>query len=75
MLGYIFSDRQATERINKANRELAEQQQKYEVVIATTTERLRDITTKLSGAVADNEQATTELSGIIEQIRKQKLTL
>lgn len=73
--GYILSDRQATKRIEQTNNELAEQQRKYDELIKSTDERIRDIREQLSTKVSDNGKATKELSGIIEQIRKQKLDI
>lgn len=80
--GYLLSDRNATKRINEANNELAEQQQRYDIAIREAEERIKladeriqNIRNELSGKVQDNGQAITELSGIIEQIRKQKLNI
>lgn len=80
--GYLLSNSRATERIDNANRELAEQQQRYDDLIRETEERIkladeriRNIRTELSGKILDNGEAAKELSGIIEQIRKQKLDI
>lgn len=80
--GYLLSNSRATKRINEANQQLAEQQRKYDTLIAETEERIRladeriqDIREQLSGKVQDNGQAITELSGIIEQIKRQRIDL
>lgn len=80
--GYILSDRRAVERIDNANREFAEQQQKYDNLIRKSEERIReaeqrvsDIREQLSAKVFDNGKAAEELSKLVEQIRKQKLDL
>ena len=80
--GYLLSNSRATERIEQANKQLAEQQQKYDDLIRETEERIReteqrvsDIREQLSAKVFDNGKATEELSKLIEQIRKQKLNI
>lgn len=73
--GYILSNRRATKRINDTNTELAEQQRKYDELIKSTDERIRNIRAELSQQISNNGKATEELSGIIEQIRKQKLNI
>ena len=73
--GYLFCNRQATKRIDNANRELAEQQRKYENLIRESEQRISDIREQLYGTISNNEQATEELSGLVEQIRKQKLNI
>ena len=73
--GYLLSDRIATKRINEANRELAEQQQRYETLIKESEQRISDIREQLSGKISDNGEAAKELSRIVEQIRKQKLNI
>ena len=80
--GYILSNSRAVEHINNANREIAEQQQRYDDLIAETEERIRvaeqtvsDIREQLLGKVSDNGKASEELSKLIGQIRKQKLSL
>ena len=73
--GYLLSNSRAIKRINEANNELAELQQKYDTVIRETEERIRDIRNELLEQVSNNGKATEELSGIIEQIRKQKLNI
>lgn len=80
--GYLLSNSRATKRINDTNLELAEQQRKYDELIRDTENRIReteqrvsDIREQLSAKVSDNGKATEELSGIIEQIRKQKLNI
>ena len=80
--GYLLSNSRATERIEQANQQLAEEQQRYDNLIAETEERIRvadetirNIREELSGKVADNGQTITELSGIIEQIKRQRIDL
>ena len=73
--GYLLCNRQAIKRINESNQQLEEQQRKYENLIRESEQRISDIRKQLYGTISNNEQATEELSGIIEQIRKQKLNL
>lgn len=73
--GYLLSNSRAIKRINDTNTELAEQQRKYDELIKSTDERIRNIRTELSQQISNNGKATKELSGIIEQIRKQKLNI
>ena len=73
--GYLLCNRNTAKRIEQSNRELTEQQQRYEELIRLADERLRNITEKLYGKISDNGQTITELSGIIEVIRKQKLDI
>lgn len=80
--GYLLSNKRAVERINETNRELAEQQQRYDDLIRETEERIRvaeqrvsDIRNELSGKVSDNGQTITELSNLIEQIKRQRIDL
>lgn len=73
--GYLLSDRIATKRINEANQQLTEQQQKYDKLIGESEQRISDIREQLLGKISDNGKAATELSRIIEQIRKQKLDI
>ena len=80
--GYLLSNQRATEQLNKANRQLAEQQQRYDNLIAETEERIRladerirNIREELSGKVVDNGQTITELSNIIEQIKRQRINI
>ena len=73
--GYLLSNSRATERINRANQQLAEQQQRYEVLIRESEERISNIRKELFGTISNNEKATTELKGIIEQIRKQRINI
>ena len=73
--GYLLSNSRAIKRINDTNTELAEQQRKYDELIKSTDERIRNIRTELSKQISNNGKATEELSGIIEQIRKQKLNI
>lgn len=87
--GYFFCDRQATRKLEQANNELREQQLKYDELIRTSETRIReseervreankrvsDIREQLFGKVSDNGTAITELSTIIEQIKKQRISL
>lgn len=73
--GYLLSNSRATERINRANQQLAKQQQRYETLIRESEQRISDIRKKLYGTISNNEKATTELKGIIEQIRKQRINI
>ena len=80
--GYLLSNSRATKRINDTNLELAEQQQRYDTLIAETeerirlaNERIRNIREELSGKVQDNGQTITELSNLIEQIKRQRIDL
>lgn len=87
--GYIFCDRNAAKRIEDANNQLTEQQRKYDELIRETEERIKqsedrvreankrisDIRAELLGKVSDNGETTKELSRIIEQIEKQRITI
>ena len=73
--GYLLSNSRAIKRINDTNTELAEQQRKYDELIKSTEERIRNIRAELSQQISNNGKTTEELSGIIEQIRKQKLNI
>ena len=80
--GYLLSNSRATEQLNNANRQLEEQQQKYDNLIRETEERIREteqrissIREELSGKVADNGQTITELSNLIEQIKRQRIDI
>lgn len=80
--GYLLSNRKAIEQLDKANQQLAEEQQRYDNLIKQSEERIReteqrisDIRTELLGKISDNGEAAKELTGIIEQIRKQKLDI
>lgn len=80
--GYLFCNRQAIKRINESNNQLAEQQRQFDIAIREAEERiriaderLRNIGAELYQQVSNNGATTEELSGIIEQIRKQKLNL
>ena len=74
-LGYILCDRQATKRINEINQQLTEQQQRYEELIRTSDQRIRNIKEELRAKIQDNGTAVNELSKLVEQIRKQKLAI
>lgn len=87
--GYFFCDRQATRKLEQANNELREQQLKYDELIRTTETRIREsedriraanqrvseIREQLFGKISDNGSAITELSAIVEQIKKQRISL
>lgn len=73
--GYLLSNRRATEQLNQANRELREQQQRYELIISSTTEQLANIRKQLQEKVNDNGATTKELRSIIEQIKRQRIDL
>ena len=73
--GYILSDTRATERINRTNQQLAEQQQRYEELIRLADERLQRVKEDLYGKISDNGQTIAELSGLIEQIKGQRIDL
>lgn len=73
--GYLLSNSRAIKRINDTNTELAEQQRKYDELIKSTDERIRNIRAELSQQISNNGKTTEELSGIVEQIRKQKLNI
>lgn len=87
--GYLFCDRQATKRIEQANQQLAEQQHKYDELIKESetriresenrvreaNERISEIREQLFGKISDNGSAITELTTIVEQIKKQRITL
>ena len=73
--GYLLSDRRSVERIKQTNIELAEQQQKYDDLIRKSEERISNIREQLLREVSDNGKTATELSKLVEQIRKQKLDI
>ena len=73
--GYLLSNQRATEQLNKANRQLAEQQQKYDTLIRETEERIANIREELRAKLSNNDKATTELRAIIEQIKRQRIDL
>ena len=80
--GYLLSNRKAIEQLDKANQQLAEEQQRYDNLIRESKERIReaeqrisDIRTELLGKVSDNGETTKELSAIIEEIRKQRIDI
>lgn len=74
-LGYLLCDSNATKRINDINQQLTEQQQRYEELIRTSDQRIRNIKEELRAKVQDNGTTVNELSKLVEQIRKQKLTI
>lgn len=87
--GYFFCDRQATRKLEQANNELRKQQLKYDELIRTTETRIREsedriraanqrvseIREQLFGQISDNGSTITELSAIVEQIKKQRISL
>ena len=87
--GYLFCDKRATKQLEQANNELREQQLKYDELIRTSETRIResedriratnqqlsDIREQLFGKVSDNGSTITELSTIVEQIKKQRISL
>lgn len=73
--GYIFCDTRATERTNRANQQLAEQQQRYEELIRLADERLQRVKEDLYGKISDNGQTIAELSGLVEQIKRQRIDI
>ena len=73
--GYLLCNRTATKQLERANNELAEQQRKYDELIKSTDERIREFTENLRGKISDNGQTITELSELIEQIGKQRIDL
>ena len=87
--GYLFCDKRAAKQLEQANNELREQQLKYDELIRTSETRIResedriratnqqlsDIREQLFGKVSDNGSTITELSAIVEQIKKQRISL
>ena len=73
--GYLLCNRNTVKRIEQSNNELREQQQRYEELIRLADERLRRIKEELYGKVSDNGQTITELSGIIEVIKGQRINI
>ena len=87
--GYIFCDKRATKQLEQANSELREQQLKYDELIKSSEARIREsedriraanervseIREQLFGQISDNGSTITELSAIVEQIKKQRITL
>ena len=73
--GYILSNQRATEQLNKANRQLADEQQKYASLVRETEERISNIREELRAKLSNNDKATTELRAIIEQIKRQRIDL
>ena len=73
--GYLLSNQRATEQLNKANRQLADEQQKYDCLVRETEERISNIREELRTKLSNNDKATTELRSIIEQIKRQRIDL
>lgn len=73
--GYILSNRKAIEQLDKANQQLAAEQRRYDELIRVTDDRIRAIKDELRGKVKDNGQTITELSKLIEQIKRQRIDI
>lgn len=73
--GYLLSNRRATEQLNQANRQLADEQQKYDTLVRETEERISNIREELRAKLSNNDKATTELRAIIEQIKRQRIDI
>lgn len=73
--GYLLSNQRATEQLNKANRQLADEQQKYDTLVRETEKRISNIREELRAKLSNNDKATTELRAIIEQIKRQRIDL
>ena len=73
--GYLLSNQRATEQLNQANRQLADEQQKYDTLVRETEERISNIREELRAKLSNNDKATTELRAIIEQIKRQRIDL
>ena len=73
--GYLLSNQRATEQLNKANRQLADEQQKYDTLVRETEERISNIREELRAKLSVNDKATTELRAIIEQIKRQRIDI
>ena len=80
--GYLLSNRRAIEQLDKANQQLAEEQQRYDNLIRESKERIREaeqrisnIRTELLGKVSNNGETAKELTSIIEQIKRQRIDL
>lgn len=87
--GYIFCDRRAINKLEQTNQQLAEQQRKYDELVKESetriresenrvreaNERISEIREQLFGKISDNGSAITELTAIVEQIKKQRISL
>ena len=73
--GYLLSNRRTTEQLNNANRQLTDEQQKYDTLVRETEERISNIREELRAKLSNNDKATTELRSIIEQIKRQRIDL
>ena len=73
--GYLLCNRTATKQLERANQQITEQQRKYDELIKSTDERIREFTENLRGKISDDRQTITELSELIEQIGKQRIDL
>lgn len=73
--GYILSNSRAVERINEANKQLADEQQRYDDLIRETDDRIRNIKDELYNKISNNGETISELSKLIEQIRKQRIDI
>ena len=87
--GYLFHNARATKQLDEANQQLAEQQRKYDELIKESeiriresenrvreaNERVSEIREQLFGKISDNGSAITELTEIVESIKKQRISL
>ena len=73
--GYLLCNRTATKQLERANQQITEQQRKYDELIKSTDERIREFTENLRGKISDDRQTITELSELVEQIGKQRIDL
>lgn len=73
--GYFLSNSRAIKRINDTNQQLEEKQRELDEIIRTTDDRIRNIREQLFAEVSNNGATTTELSKLVEQIRKQRINI
>ena len=73
--GYLLCDRIATERIDRANQQLEQQQQRIDELIRSSNERVQKLREELRAKVQANGEAARELSKLVDQIREQKLDI
>ena len=80
--GYILSNSRAIEQLEQANKQLAEKKKKNDDLIKRAREQadfanqqLRTIGDQLSQQVQSSGRATEELSELVKQIQKQKLSI
>lgn len=88
-LGYLFHNSTATKQLDEANQQLTEQQRKYDELIKESeiriresenrvreaNERVSEIREQLFGKISDNGSAITELTEIVESIKKQRINI